>query len=176
MIKVGSFFRQAVVSKLKNALSKSESIFVLGYSGLTSNQMVDLRNSLRQNQSQLLVAKNSLMHRALKDSDIDGLNSLITGPTAMVFGRQDIADTAKVLTKFVKANQSLVLKGAFSHQRILNNKDIEVLSKLPSKELLRAQLVMTLKSPLAGLIFTLKGNLNKLVVVLNQIKEKKGEG
>lgn len=176
MIKVGSFFRQAVVSKLKNALSQSESIFVLGYSGLTSNQMVDLRNSLRQNQSQLLVAKNSLMQRALKDSDIDSLNSLIAGPTALVFGRQDIADTAKVLTKFVKGHQNLILRGAFSHQHTLNDKDIEALARLPSKELLRAQLVMALKSPLAGLVFTLKSNLNKLAVLLNQIKEKKGEG
>ncbi|OGX25132.1 MAG: 50S ribosomal protein L10 [Omnitrophica WOR_2 bacterium RIFCSPHIGHO2_02_FULL_45_21] len=173
MIKAGSFFRKTVVAQLEKALLKSDSIFVIGYSGLTSIQMTNLRTSLKQNQSRILVTKNSLMHKALKDSNVDGLDGLISGPTALVFSQQDIATIAKTLIQFAKAHQSLVLKGALSNQQIFDNKAIEALSRLPSKETLRAQVVMALKSPLAGLVFTLKGNLNKLVLVLNQIKDKK---
>jgi large subunit ribosomal protein L10 len=185
MIKAGSFFRKTVVAQLEKAILESDSIFVIGYSGLTSIQMTNLRTSLKQNQSRILVTKNSLMHKALKDSKIDGLNGLISGPTAMVFSQQDIAAIAKTLTQFAKAHQSLVLRGALFHpalacesgakQRLFDNKALEALSKLPSKEALRAQVVEALKSPLCGLVFTLKGNLNKLVVILNQIKEKKGK-
>lgn len=179
MIKPGTFFRKTVVSQLEKALAQSDSIFVLGYSGLTSIQMTNLRTSLKQNQSRILVTKNSLMHKALKDSKIDGLNGLISGPTALVFGhQQDIAAIAKTLIPFAKAHQSLVLKGALSrpalsgvNQRLFDNKDLEALSRLPAKETLRAQVVMALKSPLAGLVWTLKGNLNKLVVILNQIRD-----
>lgn len=197
MIKPGSFFRKTVVSQLEKALAKSDSIFVIGYSGLTSVQMTNLRTSLRHNQSWILVTKNSLMHRALKDSNIGGLNDLISGPTALVFshclgpseaqprssGQQDIAAIAKTLTQFAKAHQGLVLRGALfypvaarkggAEQRLFDNKALEALSMLPSKETLRLAVVMALKSPLAGLVWTLKGNLNKLVVILNQIKEKK---
>lgn len=183
MIKAGSFFRQTVVAQLEKALVESDSIFVIGYLGLTSIQMTELRTSLKHNQSRILVTKNSLMHRALKDAKIDGLNGLINGPTALVFSSQDIAAIAKALIQFAKAHQSLVLRGALLnsaiackggvYQRFFDNKAIEALSRLPAKETLRAQVVMALKSPLCGLVFTLKGNLNKLVVILNQIKEKR---
>ena len=173
MIKAGSFFRKTVTAQIEKALAKSDSIFVLGYSGLTSIQMTDLRSSLKQNQSRILVTKNSLMHRALKHSNIDGLNGLISGPTALVFSSQDIAAIAKMLIQFAKAHQSLVLKGALFQQQLFDHRALETLSRLPSKETLRAQLVMALKGPLSGLVLTLKGNFNKLVLVLNQIKDKK---
>ena len=65
------------------------------------------------------------------------------------------------------------MKGAYYKGSLFKQKDIENIAKLPSKEVLIAQVVYALKSPLAGLVFTLGGVLNKLVIVLNQIKDKK---
>lgn len=173
MIKAGIFFRSAIVENLKKEMSKSDSLFVIQYSGLSSLQMTNLRTSLKNSRSRLLVTKSSLIRRAFEDSKIERMDSLLEGQAGLVLGYEDLADTSKALTKFAKENKNLVLKGAFFHNRILNKEDIENISQLPSKETLRAQLVMALKSPLAGLVFTLKANLNKLVVVLGQIKDKK---
>ena len=173
MIKTGSFFRKTVIEGLRKDIGKSESLFVVQYSGLSSVQMTALRICLKNTKSRLLVAKNALIRRALKDSSIEGLDSFFEGPVALIFGEKDIAATSKALSKFVKENQSLVVRGGFYNQRILSSKDIESICQLPSKETLRAQVVGALQSPLAGLVFTLKGSLNKLVIVLNQIKEKK---
>lgn len=173
MIKIGSFFRNSVVERLKKDIGSANSLFVVQYSGLSSAQMTLLRNTLRLNQSQLLVTKNTLIRRALTDSQREGLDALIDGPIGLVFGHSDIAHTSKVLTKYAKENQNLILKGGFFRNRIFNKKDIEDIAELPSCEVLRAQLVSALMSPLAGLVYTLKGNLNKLVIVLNQIKEKR---
>lgn len=173
MIKTGSFFRKTVVEGLRKDIGNSESLFVVHYSGLSSVQMTALRTCLKDTKSRLLVAKNALIRRALKDSSIDGLGALFDGQAALIFGEKDVAATSKALTKFVKENQSLIVKGGFYNQRILSAKDIESISQLPSKEILLAQVVGALQSPLAGLVFTLKGSLNKLVIVLNQIKEKK---
>ncbi len=173
MIKVGSFFRKSVIEGLKEDIRKCESLFVIQYSKLSSIDMTTLRNSLKVAKSRVIVAKNTLVRRAFQDAQVTGLDTLLEGQVALVFGEKDIAATTKALTKFAKGNQNLVLKGGLYNNRTLNTKDIENISNLPSKETLRAQVVGALQAPLAGLVFTLKGSLNKLVIVLNQIKEKK---
>lgn len=170
---IGNFVRGSLVEGLKEEIGKSESIFVVQYSGLASNQMSNLRKALRSNQSRLLVTKNTLIRRALAGAQAQGLEPLIDGQVALIFGYSDIAAASKALTAFVKENQSLVLKGGVFRSRILSKEDINAIAKLPSREVLLGQLVAVLMSPLSGLVYTLKGNLNKLVVVLNQIKEKK---
>ena len=170
-MKLGSFFRNAAVNRLKKDIGESDSLFVVQYSGLDSFRMSQLRITLRNGKSRLFVSKNSLMKIALKDSKIDGLDGLFEGPAALVFRDNDIAVVSKILAKFAKENEKLILKGAYYKGSLFKQKDIENIAKLPSKEVLIAQVVSALKSPLAGLVFTLGGVLNKLVIVLNQIKE-----
>ena len=173
MIKLGSFFRKQIVDRLKKDITKAESLFVVQYSKLSSPKMTSLRASLKSGKSRLLVTKNSLINRALKESNIDGLESFLEGPSALVIGYDDVAAVSRILAKFSKENESLVLKGGFFKGAILSKKDIETISNLPPRLELIAQVVGALKSPLAGLVWTLKGPLNKLAIVLNQIKEQK---
>lgn len=170
-MKLGSFFRNSAVNRLKNDIASTDSLFVVQYSGLDSLRMSQLRSALRNGKSRLFVAKNSLMKIALKDSSIEGLDGLFEGPAALVFSDNDIASVSKILSKFAKENEKLVLKGAYYKGSLFKQSDIENIAKLPSKEVLIAQLVSALKSPLSGLVFTLNGLLNKFVIVLNQIKE-----
>lgn len=173
MMKLGGFFRKQVVDRLKKDIVKAESLFVVQYSKLSSPKMTSLRSSLKSGKSKLLVTKNSLIKLALKESNINGLEPFLEGPTALVMGYDDVAGVSKTLAKFSKENESLVLKGGFFKGSILSKKDIEVISSLPPRMDLIAQVVGVLKSPLSGLVFTLKGPLNKLAIVLNQIKEQK---
>lgn len=175
MIKIGKFFRNSIIEDLKKDIAKSNTLFVIQHSGLSSVQMTLLRNSLKINQSQVLVTKNTLISRALKDSKFERLIPLVKGPTGLVFGIQDITVISKLLTKFVKENQKLNIPGAMFEGALLSADDIQRISSLPSREGLYAQVVCALKAPFAGLVFTLKGNLSKLAVVLNQIKDKKAK-
>ncbi len=175
MIKVSSFFRNSIIERLKKDIGSSDSLFIIQYSGLSSNQMTALRKELSAAKSQLLVTRNTLIRRALKDSHQEGVGALVEGPSALVFGYNNIAAIAKALAKFLKENQNLIIKGGAFRNRILNKADVEHIANLPSEEALRAQVVSSLMSPLVGLVFTLKGNLSKLVVVLNQIQEKKSK-
>ncbi len=170
---IGRFFRATTEEKLKQDMKSSDIIFMAQYSGLSSVQMTSLRNSLRLVKSRVFVTKNTLINRALKSSNIEGVSQFVKGPTAVIFSCEDISAISKSLVKFAKENPALSLNGAFFGNRILEKKDIESIAALPSKDELRAQVVMSIKSPLAGLVFTLQGALNKLVIVLNQIKDKK---
>lgn len=173
MIKIGSFFRKSIVENIKKDISASESIFVVQYSGIASASMTALRNLMRANKSRLLVAKNSLILKALKAANAQGLDNLLEGQSAVIFGQKDIALVTKALVKFTKENQNLIVKGGLYNNQVLNLKEIESISKLPSRELLVAQVVGALQAPLAGLVSTLRASLNKFVIVLNQIKEQK---
>lgn len=175
MIKTGSLFRGQIVKQLKKDISGSGSLFVLQYEKLSSPQMTSLRASLRRCKSKLLVTKNSLMKRAFSECQIAGLDSFLEGPAALVIGHDDISAISKALFQFAKENQALILRGAFFKGSLLQQKDIDFIAKLPSREALITRIVMAIKYPLAELVFTLKGPLNKLAIVLNQIKEKKQE-
>lgn len=173
MIKIGKLFRNSIIGNLKEAVDNYDMLFVIQYSGLSSVQMTMLRNSLKSNQSKVLITKNTLISRALKDSKFEGLIPFVKGPTGLIFGSQDITVTAKALSRFVKDNQNLNISAAIFEGGLLSKDDIQKISNLPAKEELYAQVVYALKAPFSNLVFTLKGNLNKLAIVLNQIKEKK---
>jgi large subunit ribosomal protein L10 len=91
----------------------------------------------------------------------------------MIFFKDEPVDTSRVLCTFRKDHDKLVLEGGFLIDRLLTRKDIETMSKLPSKDVLRAQVVMTLNAPILGLVIVLNQTLKKFVYCLDQIKQKK---
>jgi large subunit ribosomal protein L10 len=79
------------------------------------------------------------------------------------------------LYNFSREHEQLKLEGGFLKDRILQKKDVEILAKLPGKEVLRAQAVMALNSPVFKSVFVLKQALKKFVYCLDQIKQKKDQ-
>ena len=77
------------------------------------------------------------------------------------------------MCKFVKDNEKMQLEAGILQDKLLEKKDIEAMSKLPSKEALRAQVVMTLNAPISGLVVALNQIIAKFVYCLDQIKQKK---
>ncbi len=107
-----------------------------------------------------------------------GLNDLIPAvqsPCGMIFFKEEPVDTSRVLCAFRKDHDKLVLEGGFLIDRLLTQKDIEAMSKLPSKDLLRAKVVMTLNSPVSKLVIVLNQTLKKFVYCLDQIKQSKSK-
>ena len=74
---------------------------------------------------------------------------------------------------FNKEKEKLVLEGGYLQDRLIGKKDIETMSKLPSKDVLRAQVVCTLNAPIQGFVLVLNQTLKKFVYCLDQIKQKK---
>lgn len=174
MKKISLIFKEASESRIKTALKESDSLFIINYSGLKSPDMSSLRLTLRGSKANLFVAKNSVARRALKDSSLEGIVKLIDGPCGLIFIKDEPVGISKLLCDFAKKNEALKLEGGLLKDRVIEKKDIEALSKLPSKEQLRAQVVVALNSPILRLALVLNQNLRKLVYCLDQIKQKKG--
>jgi len=173
MKKLGLLFRETLENQLKRHFKESESFFIIKYSKLSSPDITALRQSLKGARATLFVTKNSVARRALKDSGLEDLVKFIEGPCGLVFPKEEPADTSKILYAFSKDHEQLKLEGGFLEDKILEKKDIETLARLPNKETLRFQAVVTLKSPIRGFVFVLKQTLNKFVYCLEQIKIKR---
>jgi len=173
MKKLGLLFREVSEGRIKSSLKQSKSIFIVKYSGLSSPDLTNLRQSLRGANASFFVVKNSVARRALKGSVLEPLVKNIEGPCGMVFVKDEPVGASSALCTFAKGHEQLKLEIGFLEDRVLEKKDIEALAKLPSKEVLRAQVVMTLNSPISKLAIVLSQMLKKFVYCLDQIKQKK---
>jgi large subunit ribosomal protein L10 len=173
MKKLGLIFKEVSENRIKDTLKKSNALFVVKYSGVASPDLSTLRQSLKISDARLFVVKNSVARRALKSSGFEGIIKNIDGPCGLIFIKEEPVGVSKVLCNFVKDHEKLKLEGGYLQDRVLEKKDIEAMSKLPSKEILRGQVVVVLNSPIAGLVITLNQLLVKFVICLDQIKQKK---
>ena len=171
--KLGLVFKEVSENRIKETLKESEGVFIVKYSGVSSSDLCSLRLTLRGSKSSLFVVKNSVARRALVNSGLEVLVKNIEGPCGLVFVKDEPVMVSQVLCNFVKEHEKLKLEGGSLNNKVLEKKDIEAMSKLPSKEVLRAQVVMTLNSPISGLVITLNQVLAKFVYCIDQIKQKK---
>ncbi len=173
MKKLGLLFKETSENRIKNYLKDSQAVIVIKYSGLSSPDLTSLRRGLKGSNATLFVVKNSVAVRALGSTGLKSLVSSIQGPCGMIFVKEEPVAASKVLFNFSKDHEQLKLQGGMLNEKMLGSKDFEFMSKLPSKEALRAQVVCTLNSPISGLVITLNQILAKLVYCLDQIKQKK---
>lgn len=174
MKKLGLLVKEISGNRIKTQAQDANSIFVIKYSGLSSPDLSLLRQSLKTVNATLFVVRNNVAKRALKDLGHQELGNTIEEPCGFIFMREEPVGASRVLCDFIKDHEQLKLGGGLFNQKLLSEKDIRVLAKLPSKEVLRAQVVMGLKSPITGLVMVLHQTLRKFVYCLDQIKNKKG--
>ena len=173
MKKFGLIFKETSENRIKDTLKGSNALFIVKYSGLSGPALNTLRLSLRGSNASLFVVKNSVARRALKSVGQEGLISSIEGPCGLIFVRDEPVGASKVLCNFLKEHEPLKLERGLIKDKVIEKKDIESMAKLPSKEVLRAQVVCTLNSPISGLAIVLNQVLAKFVICLDQIKQKK---
>ena len=173
MKKLGVLFKETSEKVIKTNLKDSNAVFIIKYSGLSGPSLSSLRQNLKKTDARLFVVKNSIARHAIKDSGLDLVLGKVEGPCGFIFVKDEPVGASKVLCDFFKEHEQLKLEGGFLNDKLLEKKDIESLAKLPSKEVLRAQVVGALNSPISGIVYVLSGTLRKFVYCLDQIKNKK---
>ena len=139
----------AAVAEIADEFRGASASVVTEYRGLTVAQLTRLRRTLGPDVS-YRIAKNTLVKRAAQDAGVDGLDALLTGPTAIAFVTGEPVDAAKALRDFAKTNHGLVIKGGFMDGNALSVDEVNRIADLESREVLLAKL--------AG---AMKGNLSK---------------
>jgi len=130
-----------------------------------------LRAQLRESQAEMRVAKNTLTKIAADAQEINGLDSVLEGPTALVFAYDDPAQPAKILRDFARSSRILQIKAGVLEGNVLTADQVADIADLPSREELVAKVVGGISSPLYGLVGVLSGPVRSLTYVLQARRE-----
>lgn len=164
----------SIIEEAKNLISNSKGFYVIDYKGWNVAEINNLRRKLKEKQAQMKVIKNTLFTIALKDLNINVFEKF-EGTNAFVFVKGDEVEPLKVISEFIKETNKGALKVGYINGVKYDANQLEVLSKLPSINELRAKVVGAINAPIYNLVYSLKALLINLVLVLTQIKNKKEE-
>ncbi len=169
--------RNEKISILNEAIERvkaSDYCFILNYGGLKVAQLTDLRAKLFKIDTRVLVVKNTYLRKVAEALGWPDISAMLTGPTAVIIGKGDVTEVAKVLVDFVKANEIASIKGGTSEAAVLTDADITALSKLPNKDTMRAMLLGMLQAPASSLVRVFNASLTSVLYVLKAYEEKQG--
>ena len=140
--------KEAVISDVTGLAAKAQTLVMAEYRGITVADMTKLRSSARSNGVSLSVLKNTLARRAVAGSGFEVVSDLMTGPLIYGFSEDAVA-AAKVVAEFAKTNAKLVIRGGAFAGKALDVEGVKQLASIPSKEVLLAQLLGLMQSPIS---------------------------
>jgi large subunit ribosomal protein L10 len=152
--------KQQAVEEIAAKLKESSTTVVADYRGLNVAQVTELRKQLREAGIEFQVLKNSLVSRAAASVQLGELESVLSGPTAIAFGK-DIVAPAKIIHDFAKKNDALKIKGGVVEGRVVDQAQIQALAALPSREGLLSMLLSVLQAPMRNVALAVKAVADK---------------
>jgi large subunit ribosomal protein L10 len=165
--------KEQIVEELAGKIKRQKSLIFTDATGVKVKDIQKIRRELKKLEAEYRVSKKSLMELALKKENKEMDLSGFSGSLASSFGYQDPISLIKVLAKLSKENKNFKILGGMVEGKVLSAIEIKELSKIPSREVLLAMFVGSIKGPINGFVNALKGNLRNLVGVLSAIKDNK---
>lgn len=153
--------KKAVVTEIADKMKEAQSTVIVEYRGLSVAEVTQLRRELRAENVDFKVYKNTLAQRAAEAAGASELVKDLVGPNAIAFGNDAVAP-ARILAKFAKDHEALVLKSGIVEGKVVGLDTIQKLSVLPNREGMIAKFMGCLQSP-----------VRKFAVALNAVKEQK---
>ncbi|MFZ0043925.1 MAG: 50S ribosomal protein L10 [Solirubrobacteraceae bacterium] len=161
--------KSAVIDEIADQIQNAEAIFAVDYRGISVSQVADLRARLREADARFRIVKNSLSERAADQAGMETLKPMLVGPTALALVRGDAAVAAKALNDVARQLNLLDFKGGVLEGTTLSADDVRSMARLPSREVLHAQLVGTVAAPLTGLVRGLNALIAGIAIQLQAI-------
>ena len=165
--------KKAVISEVTEAIASAQAGVLAEYRGMTVAQLTDLRRDARNAGVWIRVVKNNLAKRVVDGSDFECLSEHFVGPV-IFSASEDPVSVAKVMAKAAKDNDSLNITVGAMNGSLMDEKMIDSLSKLPSRDELLAKLMGTMLAPAQKFVSTLNEVPGKFVRTLSAVAESKG--
>lgn len=155
--------KKAIVAEIADVASVATSAVAAEYRGMTVDELTALRENARKAGVYMRVARNTLAHRALEDTDFSCMQEILVGPLVLAFSKEDPGAAARLMRDFAKSHEKLVIKALAVDGKLLGAKDIGVLANLPTREQALATLLSVLQAPVVKFARTLQETHAKLV-------------
>jgi len=165
----------ALVEQVAKMASEARSIFLTNFTGLTVEEMNELRRACKEASVEFKVIKNRLAKLSFQKVGYEGILDYLRGPTAFAFAMDDPVAPAKILLDFARRLDKPKVKAFIFEGSIMEGSQAEAIASLPSRGELISQVVWGIGAPLVNLVGVFQGLLQNLVGVLNAIKDKKSQ-
>ncbi|MDQ1304211.1 MAG: large subunit ribosomal protein [Actinomycetota bacterium] len=163
--------KATAVAEIAESLRSSSATVLTEYRGLTVAQLKELRRSLSGNASYSVV-KNTLTKIAAREAGVEGIDDLLTGPSALAFVDGDPVEAAKGLRTFAKANPALVIKGGIMDGKVLTAEEVSKLADLESREVLLSKMAGALKASTQNAVSLFAAPLSQAARVVDALRAK----
>jgi len=153
-------------------VAQAKAIVVAENRGLNVESVTQLRRDARSQGVQLRVIKNTLARRAVTGTPFAALSDKLVGPLLYGMGADPVS-VAKVLSGFAKSNEKLVIKAGAMAEFVMDERAVQVLATMPSREELLAKLMATMQAPIGQFVRTLNEVPSRLVRTLAAVRDAK---
>ncbi|MEK7216260.1 MAG: 50S ribosomal protein L10 [Chloroflexota bacterium] len=156
------------VADIQDLIQRATIAISTDYRGMRVADLTALRRKLRENGVEYHIIKNTLGRLAAQNAEKAAYLEVLSGPTALAFGFGDQVEAAKSLTDYLRASRlNLPVRGAVLDGRVVDTAGVQALAALPSKNILLAQVLGGIQTPLVGLVSVLNGVTSAFVRVLD---------
>ena len=162
--------KQKNVKELKEKIEKKKAIAFANIAGLKVQDLTKLRRAMKKQDCEIKVAKKTLTALALKEKGVLVDLKKMEGEIALAFGYKDEIAVFRILNDFLKKHEQLKILGGLVENEFLEQEKAVVLAQLPTRDQLLTKLVVSISSPLSGLVSVLQGNIKGLINVLAKAK------
>lgn len=160
------------IKKLRDKFSRADAMLAIKFGGLDVKKETELRKMFREGKVEYQVVKNTLARIAADGTDAEPMKQWFQGPTAIVFGFDDVVAPAKILHAFLKDNKDkLEVKGGVVQGNVVDVDQIADLASLPSLDELRATMVALFNTPATSLVRLLNTPGQQLAAVIQARSE-----
>ena len=165
--------KQAVVAEVAEVAANAFSVVAAEYRGLTVVEMTELREKARASGVYLRVVKNTLVSKAVENTDFQCIQDALSGPLIIAFSMEDPGCAARLVKDFSKDHQKLEAKFVSVSGQLLEASELERLSKLPTKDQSISMLMSVMKAPVEKFVRTLAEPHAQVVRVVDAVRIQK---
>lgn len=168
--------KNLIAESYRQQFAEVDGAVLIDIRGVASNDNNKLRAGLAEKDIRVTVVQNNLARLAFSETQLKGLDELLTGPSALVYGGSSVVEVARELIGKVKDIPNVQFKGALMDGQLFSADQIDALSKYPTKEEAQGQVVQLFLSPARKLAGQIKGPGSKLAGYIKAVEEKLEKG
>ncbi len=172
---IGLEDKKQIVSEVNQAAASALSAVLADYRGVDVGELTALRKSARENKVYLRVVRNTLLRRAIEDTEFECIQEVLVGPTLLALSQEDPGAAARVLKDFAKDNDDFEIKALSIGGKLLQANQIDVLAKLPTLDQARSMLMSVMLAPVTKLARTVNEVPSKVTRAVAAVRDQKQE-
>lgn len=142
--------KQQAVAELAERIRNSVAGVIVDYKGITVEDDTKLRKELRESGVKYTVVKNTLIKRAAEKAELNGIDDVLNGTSAIATSDEDYVAAARILQKFADKHENFTVKTGYLDNEVISLEKIKSLAKLPSREVLLANVLGAFQAPIAS--------------------------